>query len=429
MHDIETGDTGHRERWTTLGLLVLIYAVQHLDRQILSILQEPIKQEFLLSDTQIGFLVGLCYAVPFALAGIPLGLLVDRTNRRNLLAIAAISWSAMTALTGVARNYGQMILIRCALGATEAPQVPTSLSIISDLFPARDRGTAIGIYSCGAAVGTLAGFGFGAWIAQAHGWRTAFFLAAVPGILLGIAFWSFTRDPIRRHADGSVAGQGDAAPSLRQVWRFMKGQRSLMFLFTGMAILLMTATGIMSWAASFLMRTHGMSLVEVGVTVGLAFAVGHSGGSIIGGRVGDRLKRRSPTLVPAGGMLWSALALVSAATMVWTGSPHIAVAALTIQFAAVGAQFGPAVGLSQSLVGTRMRGTAGAMAIIVWNLAGFGLGPQLLGLLSDAYTGFGPAKALPYAIATMALTYLVAILLFGLARRTLEADLDRAATA
>jgi hypothetical protein len=184
----------------TLAMLVAIYASSHVDRQIVSILAESIKLELMLSDTQLGFLIGLSFAIFYATLGIPIAILADRYSRRNIIAISVIVWSGMTALCGLAGSYVQLALARIGVGIGEAGSSPPSHSMISDLYPAEQRATAMGIYASGINIGVLIGFLVGGWIDQIYGWRMAFFVVGIPGIILGLLMFFTVKEPTRTQA-------------------------------------------------------------------------------------------------------------------------------------------------------------------------------------------------------------------------------------
>jgi len=193
----ETAPVPKSVRNYTLAMLVLIYASSHVDRQIVSILAESIKLELLLSDTQLGFLIGLSFALFYATLGIPIAILADRYSRRNIIAISVIVWSAMTAFSGMAANYFQLALARIGVGIGEAGSSPPSHSMISDLFPPESRATAMGIYATGINIGVLIGFLVGGVIDQLYGWRMAFFVVGIPGVILGLLMFFTVKEPAR----------------------------------------------------------------------------------------------------------------------------------------------------------------------------------------------------------------------------------------
>ena len=207
-----------RHRRYTLFILTLVFMFSHIDRSIVGILAEPIKAEFALSDTQLGVLTGFAFALVYATLGIPLALLADRSNRRNIIAVAIAVWSAMTALSGFATNYTQLVLARIGVGIGEAGSTPQSHSMIADLYPQHERARALGIFSLGISLGVMFGFLAGGVISSVWGWRAAFFVVGLPGLLLAIVVGLTVREPERGLADGD-SGRRTAAGKCLQCWR------------------------------------------------------------------------------------------------------------------------------------------------------------------------------------------------------------------
>ncbi len=415
-------------RWYFLSVLVMIYAVQHLDRQILSILIEPLKREFGLSDTQLGFLTGSCYAVSYAVAGIPLGMLGDRVNRRNLLAVMLAIWSGMTALSGLARNLSHLMFARLFVGAAESANMPLAMSMLSDMFTRKQRSSAFGIYWLGVAVGGALGPAMGGPVAAAWGWRAAFFIAGIPGIVLALVLLATTREPARRTADDRIADLAHKAPSPLTCLKFFWSQRSLMLIYAANALSSAAILGVFIWLPSFLIRVHGLSLSQAGLTVGVVTGVGTTVGSLAGGFVGDRVTRtnflRLP-YVPAAAILAVALAGMG---MVLAGSTAVAVALMFVLQTSQNFHSAPSYALGQSLVGARMRGTANAVTLVLSNLLGYGIGPGLVGYLSDhVYAPLVGEDSIRYAMLTATFIGLVSAGLFALSARPLKRDLERAA--
>jgi len=220
----------HAARWALL-LLTTIATVQFFDRALMVVILEPIKREFALSDAQLGLLAGLSYAAAFALAGIPLGWLADRRNRRNLLALLLALWSGMVALAGSAGSFATLVAARVGIGAMDAGGQPCSVSMIADLYPPQRRATAVAVFYMGVPLGMAGGFLFGALLAGAYGWRTALFAAAAPGLVLAALLLLWLREPQRGGSEGAIPAAGaaaGAAPPLADTLRFMRGQRALL---------------------------------------------------------------------------------------------------------------------------------------------------------------------------------------------------------
>lgn len=279
--------TGSGARRITLVVLTLIATVQFFDRALMVVVMEPIKREFALSDSQLGLLAGFSYAAAFALAGIPLGWLADRVNRRNLLALLLVMWSSMVALAGSAGSFAALVATRVGIGAADAGGQPCSVSTIADLYPQDKRAAAVAVFYVGVPLGMLLGFMAGGFIAAQYGWRTGFYVAAVPGVVLALCLLLFTREPRRGEAD---AGAHDAPPpSLTATLRFMRGQSSLMLVMAASVLVTASSSAMMSWIGSLLVRSHGLSLQQVGLVT--AFCMGGVGalGTLAAGLLADRL--------------------------------------------------------------------------------------------------------------------------------------------
>ena len=413
-------------RWYVLAVLTAIFTIHALDRQLITIVLEPIKQAFNVSDTMLGFLSGTVYAVSFSLAGIPGAMLVDRINRRNLLAAAVALWSSATALSGFATSYIQLVLARIGLAVCEAPSLPSSASILSDLFRQKERATAMGIYGMGLGLGQLIGFVCGGLIATHWGWREVFFMGGLPGLLMAVVLVATVREPIRLKADGQVEQGGDA-PGFSESIRFILAQRSLVRYFAGYVLMVVGTSATMAFLPSFYIRTHGVSLGHIGLFLGVGFGLANVAGSFLGGVIADRLSKHDLRWTPRLGALAAGVVLVSCLILESVDSVAVSVTFLVLWGIAFTTQIGPYYALSQSLVGTRMRGTTIGTLNTLINVIAYGLGPLITGILSDIYSSWAGSDALRYSMMTVALINIVAIIQFLRVGATLQHDFDRAA--
>jgi MFS family permease len=273
-----------RYRWTVLVMLTLVYTFNFIDRQILVILQEPIKADLGLSDAQLGLLSGFSFALVYVTAGIPIAWLADRGNRRNIVAVSLGFWSFMTALSGLAQNYGQLLAARIGVGIGEAGGSPPSHSMVSDYFPAKQRGTALSFYSTGIYIGILIGFAAGGWIAETFGWRVAFFLVGVPGIFYALLLVWVVKEPKRGQWD---PGGVPAKSTFKATLASLRERPTFWWISVGCAFTAFISYGNGNFMPSFLMRSHGMTLAEVGGGTGLdLWDFGRSG--YVFGRVSRR---------------------------------------------------------------------------------------------------------------------------------------------
>ncbi len=399
--------------WYALVVLTLIYACHYLDRSIISIVAEPIRREFGLTDSQLGLLTGLAWGVSFALAGLPFGYLSDRVNRRRLLATVVVTWSSMTALAGMAQSFATLIMTRVLLGGAEAGGSPTAMSMISDLFPARLRSTALGIYYLGAGIGAAASAVIGGLVAMKYGWRAAFLVAGLPGIVLGLLVWFTLRDVRRGASEHSYADV--AAPPAGAVFRFMASQRAVLSLIVSVAMVSAGMAAIGAWLPALLMRSHGMALGSAGLVTALTFGLFGSLGTLVGGMVADRL-----ALQGAARRLWfcAAMALITVPAGVGAAMSTSVPLAIGLSFVTAFCGFSifpSGFGMAMELMPPQMRGMTMACAQVVTNLVGYGMGPYAVGLLS---TSIGGADSLRQGMAMVcAATMAVAALALVLAVR------------
>lgn len=413
-----------RYRGWFLLLLTLAYALNFLDRQLLSILAEPIKDELGLSDSQLGLLGGAYFALFYATLGVPIARLSDRTNRVRLIAVAITVWSIATATCGLAQRFLHLALSRIAVAIGESAATPPSYSLVADLFPKERRSSAIGLFTTGTAVGSAAGLALGGWVGQAYGWRAAFLLIGLPGVLLAALIFLSLKEPPRGFSDGAP----DRAPPVGIVTVFKVLFRTPTFpaIAFGVGTASMCGYALAFWMPSFLSRSFGLSLAEIGWRVALAAGVGGVLGGAIGGIVSDRLALRDQRW-----WLWApALAFFANIPLVFllfnSSSPLIALLLLgAVQF---NYHFwgGSGHAMVQGLVGQRMRAMAASMFLLVINLVGLGLGPPLVGALSDFTTAAYGDEALRYALMATAPVFFVAGSLFLLGARTLRRDLENA---
>ena len=268
-----------------LLMLTLVYAFNFIDRQILVILQEPIKMEMGLSDAQLGLLSGFTFAVIYVTAGIPIAYWADRGNRRNIVALSLTVWSSMTAISGFVQNYAQLLLARLGVGLGEAGGSPPSHSIISDYYPPEQRATALSFYSTGIYAGILLGFAFGGIIADSFGWRMAFLVVGLPGVLLAVVLRLTVKEPQRGRYDGNAISH---KPGLKETLHILRMRPSFWYLSLGCALSAYVTYGNGNFFPSYLIRSHGMSLSQVGLVLALLSGITGAIGTFLGGYIADR---------------------------------------------------------------------------------------------------------------------------------------------
>src|SRR5262245_59532954 len=271
-----------------LGLLLVVYVVNFVDRSIVNILLEPIRQEFQPSDTALGFLSGVAFAIFYATLGIPIARWADRGVRRDIIALALFLWSGMTALSGLARTFPQLVLARIGVGVGHAGCSPPAHCILSAYYPPERRGTAFAIYALGIPIGTAFGYLTGGWMAETLGWRSAFLLVGLPGLLLAVIVRLTLREPPRGHAE--ARRDAGPAPEPVEVMRAMWRLPTFRHLAAAATLHAFVGYGLANWNAVFLMRSHGMSPGEVGTWLAFIAVVFGGLGTFLGGYLTDRLR-------------------------------------------------------------------------------------------------------------------------------------------
>jgi predicted MFS family arabinose efflux permease len=379
-------------RRVTLGILIAVFATNFMDRQIIAILAEPIKRDLILSDTEIGLLYGLAFAALYTTAGIPIARFADRADRASIINWSLVLFSVMTTTCGLAMGYWQLLVARIGVAIGEGGTNPPSHSMISDLYPVERRSTAMAMFSLGPHIGMLLGFLISGWIAQLWGWRLAFAVMGLTGLLLASLSFRFLQEPKRNRINSS-----DAQP-FSEVLQLLISRPSLRHLFAGAAVFSIAAYAIIGWLPSFLIRSHGLSTATTGTV--LAFVLGLVGGfgTFLGGSLADKLGARNPS--------WRlrtvaiALGLVSPlwATLFLTSDSITTLVLLMPAGGLLGFYLGPSFAMVQTLVDPAMRATAAALVLLVINLIGLGVGPVAVGALSDALMPYREANSLQAAL-------------------------------
>ncbi|MDX1650772.1 MAG: MFS transporter, partial [Myxococcota bacterium] len=354
-----------------LGLLFVVYVFNFVDRQIMSILLEPIKQDLGASDSQMGFLTGFAFALFYTTAGLPIARFADRSVRRSVIAAGLAVWSGMTAASGLARSFAQLAAARVMVGVGEAACSPPAHSLLADYFPPHRRATALSIYAMGIHVGILVGLVVGGWLNDLYGWRVAFYVVGLPGLLLAVVVRLTVREPRRGLSEG--AAEEAEVPTTREVFDFLWKLRSFRHLSIASALTAFAGYGVATWGPAFLVRVHGISTTEVGMKLGILLGTAGAAGSILAGFVVDALSKRDARWalrVPA------VAAIVSLPfALLFLFWPQVD-AALIFAFPAflVGAMWqGPIFSVTQTLARLRMRSVASAILLFIINLIGLGM--------------------------------------------------------
>jgi predicted MFS family arabinose efflux permease len=408
-----------------LAVLTSVYVSNFVDRQILSILLEPIKQSFGLSDTQLGFLSGISFAIFYATLGLPIALWADRGNRRNIIALSTAVFSVMTALCGLAQSFVQLALARIGVGIGEAGSSPPSHSIVADLYQPHERATAMAIFALGVNIGILIGFLAGGWMNEFFGWRAAFMVVGLPGLLLALLVRLTLKEPPRGQSEGRDQEAHSAAPPLGEAFRTFWRVRSLRHIAIGAMLNSFVGYGVVAWVPAFLIRSFGMTTGDVGTALALIIGIVGGGGTFLGGYFADKLARRDVRW-----NMWLIGACVGGGTPFVFGVYLAPDAFWSLLFffvpAAVGSLYlGPSLAMVQGLVPLRMRTVASAVLLFIINIIGLGLGPQTVGIVSDLLAPRFGDESLRYALLLVGLINAWAALHFFLASRTLRSDLAR----
>lgn len=424
-----TAEFSDAYRWYVVIVLLLVHVVGHVDRQVMNVLVEPIRLEFGLSDTVMGLMTGAAFAVFYAILGLPLALWADRHNRRNLIAAAIAVWSAMTALCGMAMTAVQLILARIGVAIGEAGSNPASHSIIADLFPPERRATPMAVLAIGPNLGILLGFTAGGLLSTAFGWRVAFIAVGLPGLLIALLVWLTIREPARGHADGHIAvsdgGQGGA---LREVIRTIRVRPALFFIIAGFSMASFFGYGTIAWLTAFFERSYELSRAQIAPLIGLMVGTAGAAGTFAGGFLADRFGKRDVRwrlwIICVVGLATLPFAVAAYLVTDWTAT------LLLISIPASIAVFhaGPSFALLQGLVDIRNRAVAAALLLFSINVIGGALGPFYVGGVSDLLAPSAGVESLRYALLSLLWTVPVSALFYFLGARTLERDLEDAAS-
>ena len=414
---------------TVLWLLLIVYTFNFIDRQIVNILAEPIARDLKLSDTQIGLMTGIAFALLYTVLGLPIARYSDKhsTNRIRLIAVALTVWSAMTALCGLAQNFVQLLLARVGVGIGEAGCTPAAHSLIADIVPRERRSSALAFYALGIPVGTLLGMLIGGQLVDRLGWREAFLIVGAPGVLLAVVLLVVLRDPrvgSRMIADRAAVS---APPVLsnREALRAIFSSRAFLLLVVAGSAASFLSYGKATWTTIFFQRTHGLTPGEVGFWFGLWGGAAGITGTLLGGWLADRFgreNRRHVLTAPAIGMLIAApLALSAYFASDW----RVALALLMIPTMLNALYYGPTYSCVQGLVRPEARALASAALLFSQNLIGLGLGPLFFGMLSDAIKPHAGEDSVRWVLYGASFLGLIPAFFFWRCSLRHDAELDR----
>ncbi len=421
----------HYKKYVLITLLI-VYIFNFIDRQILTILVQPIKEEFGVSDTAMGFLTGTAFALFYATLGIPIARLADKYTRRTIVAIALALWSAMTALSGMVTSFLQMAICRIGVAVGEAGASPPIHSMLADYFKPGQRATALAFYSMGIPIGSTLGIMLGGWISETWDWRTAFFIVGIPGLLLSIVVLLTIREPKRGESEeGERQARQDETPPvpLARVMQVLKKQKSFFHMSMGTSLHAFVGYGLAAFNPAFIERVFEVPRSEIGVKLGLLLGITGAAGVMMGGWVTDKLSiydRRWYMWIPSLAMLLS-MPFYIAAYLAESFTLFLVFYALPSFMGNL--QSGPVFATAQGLVPLGMRAVTAAILLFIVNIIGLGLGPQIVGIVSDVinyfqYDGNNEGKALQYALLFACFAKIASSTHYYIASRTLRRDLD-----
>lgn len=411
-----------------LWTLLVVYIFNFLDRQIVNILAEPIRRDLAMTDTQLGLMTGLAFALFYTVLGLPIARYADRprSDRVGLISISLIVWSGMTALCGVAQNFWQLLAARIGVGVGEAGCTPAAHSLISDLVPRERRASAIAFYGLGIPIGGLLGMVIGGQLSDLVGWRNAFLIVGAPGILLALFVWLVLRDPRRSAAATALAARSaPPAPAMKAstaIAEILKVRAFvLLALAGGLVAFLGYGKGV--WAAVYFIRSHGLSAGETGLYLGLTAGLAGILGTWAGGAIADRYGRIDKRHMLTGPALGLALGAPMLFAAYYVDDWRLAIALIIVPTVLNSLYYGPTYSLAQRLVRPELRAMATAVMLFVQNLIGLGLGPLFFGMLSDAFKPVAGADSVQWVLFGAAWLGLAPAYLFWRASLRLNAEI------
>ena len=426
-------------RWSNykkyvIGILLVVYTFNFIDRQIIAILSPAIKSDLGINDTQLGLLKGFAFALFYSVFSIPIARLADKENRVTIISVSLAFWSGMTALCGAAANFWHLLIARVGVGIGEAGCTPPAHSLVSDYFYKEERATALGLYSLGIPLGSLFGILFGGWLAGTLGWRWAFVTVGLPGVILAVIVKLTLKEPARGGAEPQAPldgmqddrGQKEDATnaSVMRSFQIMWAVKSYRILIYGSSLVSFAVFGLNLWVVDFLFRTHELTYSEL--TLPLAFCIGIGGavGTAAGGALCDMWGREKVSNY----FLFIGLAHTISVPIfifsIWTSSINMCFFALFFAFMLHSCIAGPCYALVQNLSPLEIRAFSAAFYMFVISLIGLGLGPVYIGVVSDMLAAtMGEATGLQVALTSLAPVWMLAAILFIFGRGRLSQDL------
>ncbi|MGD9660401.1 MAG: spinster family MFS transporter [Porticoccaceae bacterium] len=411
-------------RYYVLGVLTMTYMFNFVDRQILSILQEPIKNELQLSDTQLGLLTGFAFAVFYIVLGLPIARWADQGIRRNIVAYALGLWSLMTAVCGMAQNFVHLLLARMGVGVGEAGCSPPSHSMISDIFPIRERATALATYNSGVNIGMLVGFLLGGWIHEFFGWRVALLAVGLPGVILALVIRYTVAEPVRDPVPRNTDQSAEKHPSFKETLLLLWSRKTFRYMVMAGSLSSYSAYCLFSWMPSFLMRSYDLGTGLVGTWLSISIGIGGAIGTFAIGYIADRFGSRDARWYPWVVALVFGLSLPFVVFMLLSDSSSHSLLLFIFPAAILASYLAPLITVTHSLVKVRMRAVSSAVVLLMVNLIGLGLGPVMVGALSDYMVPVFGVESLRYALLILVSTALtLAVMCYALSARHIREEM------
>lgn len=428
-------DAGRKYPRYAVAMLLIAFVLNSLDRQIINIMAEPIKHDLGLKDWQIGVMTGLAFGIFYATLGIPIARLAERGNRARIISISIVVWSAFTAVSGMAQNFAQLVAARIGVGVGEAGCTPAAHSLISDIVPREKRASALGIYSMGGPIGMLLGMAIGGLIVGTAGWRVGFFVAGVPGLLLGVLVALTLKDPRSKYPVTKIVAE--PSTSFKAALKELRNSRTFVLFVIASAFQGIVAYGHASFAASFYFRNHTAGLASLaaevglhpsgllGLSIGLIAGLGGMLGAFVGGKLADQHVKTSARGMATQIAICNAISVPTYICAVLIGSTPLSLILLFIPAFFSSMTYGPLFATFQTVSKPHTRATAVSIYLLMTNLFGLGVGPVLVGVLSDYFSvswGLGIGEGLRWSLIISTLLGLVATVLYWRARKFINAD-------
>ena len=410
-----------QNKWYVLAILTIVYVFNFIDRQIINIIAEDVKQDLGLSDTQLGMMTGLAFAIFYSVMAIPISRFADKGVRKNVLAVCLGIWSIMTAISGMVTNFTQMFLARMGVGLGEAGGVPTSYSLISDVFPANQRGKAMSIYMIGTSIGVFIAFVGGGYMLVNYGWRMSLYVVGLPGILLAVLVWLTIKEP-EKGAKDNVKELDKTTPSMKEIFQIAIRKKTFVYITLAKTFLVGTSYSINAFVAAFFIRLHNMPKGDLFFNLGITVLIGGVIGGLLGGYFSDKLGEKDIRWYAWIGVVGNLLCIIPHYLYFTSQNVTIAIVMFGVMAVTTLLSGGPAVAVMQSVVNAKMRAGVAAIYLLISNLIGLGLGPLSVGMISDWLEPTYGVESIRYALMFTFIPIALSTLFYYLAGKHYKKD-------